>query len=131
LRQLPIPFINVQLGFWSILATAGIIVVQDYDKVVEYGFFSGYTTASWLAILTSSAGGLLVAAIIRATSNLAKTYAVSFAILLADVISYFMFDKPIDSAFWAAAMVVIISSMLYLEAPARASTQPSTHIKRE
>lgn len=116
-RVLPVPFINLQLGVWSLLATAAIMVYQDGEAVWQHGLFGGYSAITWLAIANSSIGGLLVSAIIRATSNLAKTYAVSFAILLADTSSYFLFDKPINSAFWAAAIVVIISSLLYLERP--------------
>lgn len=60
---------NIQLGSFSLFL--GLLVVWFYDgpKVVDRGFFSGYSPMVWLCISLNSLGGLAVAMVVKYADN--------------------------------------------------------------
>ncbi len=66
---------HVQLAFFSIFTNIISIYLQDTQAISSRGFFFGYTPVVFAIIVVGALGGLLVALVIRHTSNLAKSYA--------------------------------------------------------
>lgn len=93
------------------------ILMQDRAQIAEKGFFFGYTGITWAVIAVSSLGGIIVAIVIRYTSNLAKSYAVSFTIFITSLITYVWLPESSNlSLQWLlAAVVVVISVLLYID----------------
>ena len=96
------------------------VVVYDRDKVVERGFFDGYTPIVWVVVVLQVAfgktlssnflvltllfiqatGGLLIAAVIKFADNILKGFATSVSIVLSCLVSYVVFhDLKLETNF--------------------------------
>ena len=105
---------NIQLGAFGIVFGSMTMFLSDGHDVIEKGFLYGYTPLVWTAILTQSAGGLLVAVVIKHADNILKCFATSSAIIISCVISVLVFDSQLTGLFVLGALLVICSIFLYL-----------------
>ena len=48
---------NVQLGIFSIMIGSVGMLVNDYDKLVEGGFFQGYDGTTWVLVFVQALTG--------------------------------------------------------------------------
>ncbi|CAH8858550.1 unnamed protein product [Trichobilharzia szidati] len=108
---------NIQLAFYGV--TVGIVTVylKDGQAIHKNGFFFGYDSIVWLAILIQSLGGLLIAATIRYADNIRKGFATSLAIVLTFVLSIFWFNFQPTILFFIGAVLVMIATVLYSAYP--------------
>nr|CAH8852650.1 unnamed protein product [Trichobilharzia regenti] len=113
---------NIQLAFYGV--TVGIITVylKDGQAIHKNGFFFGYDSIVWLAILIQSLGGLLIAATIRYADNIRKGFATSLAIVLTFILSIFWFNFQPTILFFFGAVLVIIATVLYSAYPPATDT---------
>lgn len=87
---------NVQLSFYSLWPALFIgVMFKDGEHISRHGFFAGYNWVVWAAILLQSAGGVLVAFVVKFADNIAKSFATSISILLSFLASVFFFDFEI------------------------------------
>ncbi|XP_071103383.1 UDP-N-acetylglucosamine transporter-like [Haliotis cracherodii] len=86
---------NIQLGIPGALCATVTLLVKDSQYLVDRGFFYGYDSWVWLAILLQSLGGLLVAFVVKVMDNILKTFAMALAILLSCAASFFLFHTGI------------------------------------
>ena len=87
--------------------------IYDSDQVMEDGFLYGYTPFVWLATLTQSAGGLLVALVLKHADNILKGFATSLAIIISCAVSMAIFDFQLTILYALGSSLVIISIFLY------------------
>jgi UDP-sugar transporter A1/2/3 len=115
--DLSINYLNAQLALFSLFTNGAAIFLQDSEVIFTHGFFHGYNTLTWCVVAVASLGGILVSLVIRHTSNLAKTYAVSMAILVVSFVSYLLDPQTtqLSLAWCLAACVVIISVLLFTD----------------
>ncbi|CAH8858564.1 unnamed protein product [Trichobilharzia szidati] len=108
---------NIQLAFYGV--TVGIVTVylKDGQAIHKNGFFFGYDSIVWLAILIQSLGGLLIAATIRYADNIRKGFATSLAIVLTFILSIFWFNFQPTILFFIGAVLVMIATVLYSAYP--------------
>ncbi|CAH8543663.1 unnamed protein product [Heterobilharzia americana] len=108
---------NIQLAFYGV--TVGIITVylKDGYEIHMKGFFYGYDSIVWIAILIQSLGGLLIAATIRYADNIRKGFASSLAIVLTFILSIFWFNFHPTILFFLGAILVIIATVVYSAYP--------------
>lgn len=108
---------NIQLAFYGV--TAGILTVylKDGNEIAIKGFFFGYDSVVWAAILIQSLGGLLIAATIRYADNIRKGFATSLAIVLTFILSIFWFDFNPTVLFYVGAILVVVATILYSSYP--------------
>jgi UDP-sugar transporter A1/2/3 len=84
---------NVQLSFYSLFPSLLIgVMFKDGAEVMKNGFFDGYNSVVWTAILFQALGGILVAMCINYADNIAKNFATSISIILSFLISVVFFD---------------------------------------
>lgn len=84
---------NVQLSFYSLFPSLFIgVMFKDGREVLKNGFFDGYNSVVWTAILFQALGGILVAMCINYADNIAKNFATSISIILSFLISVVFFD---------------------------------------
>ena len=105
---------NIQLGAFSIVFASMTMFLSDGHDVRQKGFLYGYTPLVWTAIFTQSAGGLLVAVVIKYADNILKCFATSSAIIISCVISVLLFDSQLTGLFVLGALLVICAIFLYL-----------------
>ncbi|RZC45781.1 hypothetical protein C5167_038732 [Papaver somniferum] len=95
--------INMQ-NFWlyvfGMLFNAIAIFVQDFDAVMNKGFFHGYTLITTLMILNHALSGIAVSMVMKYADNIVKVYSTSVAMLLTAIVSVFLFNFHLSLAFF-------------------------------
>ena len=104
---------NVELSFLGIITGMLTLYFNDGQKLIEKGFFQGYDWVVWCVILLQSAGGLLVALVIKYCDNILKGFATSAAIVMSCIASMYFFDFQLTFQFTAGAIMVMSSVYMY------------------
>ncbi|KAK6945902.1 Nucleotide-sugar transporter [Dillenia turbinata] len=116
IKKRPSRNINVQ-NFWlyvfGMVFNAIAILVQDFDAVVNKGFFHGYSFITILMILNHALSGIAVSMVMKYADNIVKVYATSVAMLLTAVVSVFLFGFHLSLAFFLGSTVVSVSVYLH------------------
>ena len=109
---------NIQLGCLGTFFALLTAYASDGDAIQEKGFFFGYNNLVWLNIFVQSAGGLIVAVVIKYADNILKGFATSIAIVVSCLASVYLFDTIIDYVFAFGTFLVVLSVVLYSYTPA-------------
>ncbi|KAG8660882.1 CMP-sialic acid transporter 2 [Manihot esculenta] len=116
IKKRPSRNINVQ-NFWlyvfGMVFNAGAILIQDFDAVMNKGFFHGYSLITVLMILNHALSGIAVSMVMKYADNIVKVYATSVAMLLTAVVSVFLFGFHLSLAFFLGSTVVSVSVYLH------------------
>ncbi|EOX98921.1 hypothetical protein QUC31_014909 [Theobroma cacao] len=116
IKKRPSRNINVQ-NFWlyifGMAFNAVAILIQDFDAVVDKGFFHGYSVITTLMILNHALSGIAVSMVMKYADNIVKVYSTSVAMLLTAVVSVFLFGFQLTLAFFLGATVVSVSVYLH------------------
>ncbi|CAF0797785.1 unnamed protein product [Rotaria sordida] len=104
---------NIQLGLFGMLFGFLTVYISDGTQIKTKGFLFGYTDIVWIAITIQSAGGLLVALVIKYADNILKGFATSLAIIISCVISITLFDFQLTFLFSLGTIFVIFSLFIY------------------
>jgi UDP-sugar transporter A1/2/3 len=109
---------NVQLSMFSLFPALFIgVLAKDGTKIMEHGFFYGYNSVVWSAIMLQAIGGIVVALCVKYADNIAKNFATSISILISFLASVYFFDFKVVPNFVIGALVVIAVTYLYSLAP--------------
>eukprot|EP00915_Cephaloidophora_sp_WS-2016_P002654 GHVH01003587.1.p1 GENE.GHVH01003587.1~~GHVH01003587.1.p1 ORF type:complete len:390 (-),score=25.98 GHVH01003587.1:578-1672(-) len=104
---------NIQLGlFGTVLGLAGCIYF-DGDRVASQGFFTGYNALTVTVILLQSAGGLIVAMVLKYADNILKCFGNTMAILFSCMISWHLGDYEPSIFFVFGTCLVVAALFLY------------------
>nr|XP_010913891.1 CMP-sialic acid transporter 2 isoform X3 [Elaeis guineensis] len=116
IKKRPSRNINVQ-NFWlyifGMIFNLIAIVVQDYDEVMNKGFFHGYSFITVCMILNHALSGIAVSMVMKYADNIVKVYSTSVAMLLTAVVSVFLFGFHLSLAFFLGSTVVSVSIYLH------------------
>lgn len=104
---------NIQLGIFGMIFGFLTMYLADGQEMKTKGFLFGYTNSVWTAITVQSAGGLLVALVIKYSDNIMKGFATSLAIIIACIVSMVLFDFQLTILFTIGATLVILSIFIY------------------
>ncbi|KAF3949858.1 hypothetical protein CMV_024321, partial [Castanea mollissima] len=121
IKKRPSRNINVQ-NFWlyifGMVFNAVAIVTQDFDAVMNEGFFHGYSFIIILMILNHALSGLAVSMVMKHADNIVKVYSTSVAMLFTAFASYFLFGFNLSLPFILGTITVAVSiitkSVIYL-----------------
>lgn len=104
---------NIQLGVFGTFFGFLTMYFSDGNDVMANGFFFGYNKMVWTAITVQSAGGLIVALVVKHADNILKGFATSSAIVLSCIVSMLLFDFQLTILFALGSSLVIFSIFLY------------------
>jgi len=104
---------NIQLGGFGIIVGFVTMLINDGPEVKSKGFLFGYTEMVWTATMIHSAGGLIVALVVKHADNILKGFATSMAIVFACIVSMLIFDFQLTLLFTLGSSLVIFSIFLY------------------
>lgn len=109
---------NIQLGMTATVLSVGAVYVSgDIEGVRTHGFFYGYTTIVWAAVLLQAAGGLLVAVVVKYADNILKGFAASFAMVITFTVSMIFHGFFPNENFYIGAVLINLSIYLYSTYP--------------
>ncbi|RYY85025.1 hypothetical protein EON63_08065, partial [archaeon] len=104
----------MQMGLWSVLAgLGGVLWGGDFNKVYTKGFFFGYNSIVIFVIFLQGAGGLIVAVVVKYADNILKSFAASFSIVTACLLTYMFFDFRPGQRFIGGGVLVLVAMYLY------------------
>ncbi|XP_054776815.1 CMP-sialic acid transporter 4-like isoform X1 [Prosopis cineraria] len=116
IKKRPSRNINVQ-NFWlyifGMIFNAVAILIQDFDAVMNKGFFHGYSLITILMILNHALSGIAVSMVMKYADNIVKVYSTSVAMLLTAVVSVFLFGFHLSLAFFLGTIVVSVAIYLH------------------
>ncbi|XP_076905796.1 CMP-sialic acid transporter 2-like [Bidens hawaiensis] len=116
IKKRPSRNINVQ-NFWlyvfGMVFNVIAIFVQDFDAVMNKGFFHGYSPITVLMIINHALSGIAVSMVMKYADNIVKVYSTSVAMLLTAVVSVFLFNFHLSLAFFLGSTVVSVSIYLH------------------
>ncbi|KAK6775172.1 hypothetical protein RDI58_026173 [Solanum bulbocastanum] len=122
IKKRPSRNINVQ-NFWlyvfGMIFNAFAIMTQDFDSVMNDGFFHGYSLITVLMILNHALSGIAVSMVMKYADNIVKVYSTSVAMLLTAVVSVFLFGFHLSLAFFLGSTVVSVAIYLHSTSKAR------------
>jgi len=108
---------NFQMSAWglaftlvsALLSPAYVSQVLDPDRGVTHGF----TVFVWASVVNQVVGGIVVAMVIRKTSNVAKNFVTSVGIVINAILSYALWGSPLSLAFVFGALLVCAATVGY------------------
>jgi UDP-sugar transporter A1/2/3 len=84
---------NIQLSFYSLFPALIIgVIINDGEEIAKHGFFDGYNSVVWTAIVLQAIGGVLASLCINYADNIAKNFATSISIVISFLFSVVFFD---------------------------------------
>ncbi|KAG0224494.1 hypothetical protein BGW42_005067 [Actinomortierella wolfii] len=104
---------NIQLSFFSLPFALLAIYLKDGQGVTEQGFFAGYDMLVVTAIACQSAGGLIVAVVLKYADNILKGFATSISIVISAIASVALFGSKIGGVFLLGTILVLGATYLY------------------
>lgn len=104
---------NIQMYISGIVVTLIGVYMTDGDKVMEKGFFFGYTPWVCFVVFLASVGGLYTSVVVKYTDNIMKGFSAAAAIVLSTVASVLLFGLQITITFASGALLVCVSIYLY------------------
>jgi solute carrier family 35 (UDP-sugar transporter), member A1/2/3 len=104
---------QLQLCMWALPFTFFSMLLLDGALVAKQGVLLGYDKFVWAAVVNSSCGGLLVAAVVKYADNILKSFATSVSIVLAAVLSTVLFDFVITPGFVVGTVMVTVAVFVY------------------
>ncbi|XP_049932256.1 CMP-sialic acid transporter 2-like isoform X2 [Nymphaea colorata] len=116
IKKRPSRNINVQ-NFWlyvfGMVFNVAAIFIQDFDAVLNKGFFHGYSLITSCMILNHALSGIAVSMVMKYADNIVKVYSTSVAMLFTAVVSVFLFGYHLSLAFFLGSTVVSVSIYLH------------------
>ncbi|KAH9621480.1 hypothetical protein KSS87_020041, partial [Heliosperma pusillum] len=104
---------NLYLYVFGMIFNAIAIVIQDFDAVVNKGFFHGYSSVTVLMIINHALSGIAVSMVMKYADNIVKVYSTSVAMLLTAIVSVFLFQFHLSLAFFLGTTVVSVAVYLH------------------
>ncbi|KAF1761096.1 hypothetical protein GCK72_009350 [Caenorhabditis remanei] len=104
---------NMQMYSCGVIS-ASIACLTDYNRIMEKGFFYGYTEKVYAVVVLLGVGGLYISLVMRYLDNLYKSMASAVSIILVVVLSLLIFDNVfVGSYFVLGTICVVLAVLLY------------------
>lgn len=88
---------NIQLSFYSLFPALFFgVIMKDGDEIAKHGFFEGYNSIVWTAIVFQAIGGVLTSLCINYADNIAKNFATSISIVVSFIFSLWFFGFQVS-----------------------------------
>lgn len=104
---------NIQLGSFALpIALAGA-AAKDGNKIMQYGFFTGYTMLTVGVICLEALGGIFVAMVMKYADSILKNFATAVSICLCACLSSWLMGFSLSFMFLLGAVQVVAAVFLY------------------
>ena len=108
---------NIQLALFAIPLAATTMWLSDRQSIAQHGMLQGFGVVEWAMVLINSAGGLLVAAVMKYADSIVKCFASALAIIFGALISVPLFGFSASPTFICGTSTAVVASVLYAWAP--------------
>lgn len=106
---------NVQLALFGVVFGMFGAFYKDGEAIAEFGWFQGYSPAVWAVIFDVSAGGLLVALVVKYADSIRKGFATTISILLSTLIGVMFMGFSLSMWFVTGLVLVLAATFGYIQ----------------
>lgn len=104
---------NIQLSFYSLFpAVVFGVILKDGEDIARHGFFEGYNSVVWTAVVFQAIGGVLTSLCINYADNIAKNFATSISIIVSFIFSLWFFGFEVSSTVCIVRLLLFVNTML-------------------
>ncbi|CAF3831149.1 unnamed protein product [Adineta steineri] len=91
------------------------ITVAMYSSGSSYSFnlFHGFTFYTWVIIITQALSGIFMSIVIKHSSNIIRLFVISFSLIVAAILSVFIFNIHLNIYFFITFITMICSLSIY------------------
>jgi len=118
-EQISVYMRNCQLALWSVFLGLAPVLLQDFQAIRQHGFFAGYDGVVVCVIICQAMTGLIVALVMKYADTILKGFATSVAVVLATVLSIFIWNAQVDGWFIVGTAMVMGAVGLYSKYPVK------------
>ncbi|KAL5111737.1 UDP-N-acetylglucosamine transporter [Taenia crassiceps] len=104
---------NFELSLASIAIALVGQAVGEGGRVSKKGFFYGFDWLVWTTVALQSAGGILVALVVKHADNILKGFACSASIVITCIVSFVFFNSSLSWTFLFGTTCVVLAVFLY------------------
>lgn len=101
---------NIQLASLGTVISLLGAYWTDWHAIRKNGLFQGYNWATYASILFQSAGGLIVAAVLKYADNILKCFGNAIAIVCSCMLSYYLLGDYDPTFFFVLGTTAVIAS---------------------
>ncbi|KAF8375521.1 nstp-8 [Pristionchus pacificus] len=109
---------NIRLALLTIPFSFITMMVTDGKKIIENGFFQGWSPLLLLVTILTALGGILVSLVMKYACNVRKTYCQTLAIAITVIMSMYTGDVHPSIALVIGVILTISSVFIYALYPA-------------
>ncbi|ESO89659.1 hypothetical protein LOTGIDRAFT_124953, partial [Lottia gigantea] len=103
--------IHIQNIILYIIGIVFNLSVEDVEN--KKGFLHGFTSYTWLIVISQTLNGLIMSLVMKYGSNITRLFIVTSAMLLTTLISVFIFYISLPPLFIVALFLVLLALYLY------------------
>jgi solute carrier family 35 (UDP-sugar transporter), member A1/2/3 len=125
---------NTHLAFWSVLISLVLLLLRDQGRAALSGglttMLQGFTPAVWFTVVLGSAGGLLVALVLKYLDSIVKNMAAAASIILCATVNLFLSGEAPDPTYVLGTVLVVTAVVVYQYAPPPPADAPKPDAPR-
>mmetsp|Transcript_12615 Transcript_12615/g.34414 ORF Transcript_12615/g.34414 Transcript_12615/m.34414 type:complete len:403 (+) Transcript_12615:63-1271(+) len=104
---------NLQLALYSLIVGFAGLYQEGGVDLLGAGFFRGYSTVVWAAIINNALGGLLIAVVIKHADTIMKNFSTTLSIILTMGFSTVCLGTSINAMSILGTALVVYAVFLY------------------
>jgi UDP-sugar transporter A1/2/3 len=120
---------NIQLSLISLPFAFVAILVRDRDFILEGRFFDGYDSIVWGIVAFQTAGGIIIAIVMKYANNILKCLAVAVSICCCAMYSALSKEIVLSSTLLLGILTVIFAVISYSIGPLYAASRLPSELR--
>lgn len=104
---------NIQLGMYGVPLSTGYALAWDWRALQAGGALQGFDSLTWVVIVLSACGGLVVGSVVKYCDNVVKNFALAVSVILTTLAAIPVFGQWPTPAFLLGVVFVLLSLAMY------------------
>jgi len=121
---------NIQMSLISIPVAVVVVYFQDSERLVGGTFFEGYDAVVWFVVVLQATGGILIAYVMKFSSNILKCLAIATSICCVAVYSVFSGELELTTYLVMGVFLVCTSVGGYSISTKRVSPEKTEDLRK-
>eukprot|EP00053_Salpingoeca_punica_P016652 m.158225 g.158225 ORF g.158225 m.158225 type:complete len:313 (-) comp17012_c0_seq1:2158-3096(-) len=107
---------SMELCVFSAITLAAYLFTAEEGRVMaKHGFFHHWTWATFVPVLTSGCGGILVGLVVKYCGGVRKGFSIMLGIILTGVVEWGLYQRALTKELVVALPIVMVSTWLHMK----------------
>lgn len=108
----PMWILNLYLAVFGFIFSSLVAVFNDYEIMLERGFFYGWNSMVVILVLNQAVGGLVISYVVKLANTIVKGFISSLSIISSTLFSIYFFGFKVS--WWFALGTVFVCTGIYM-----------------